>query len=738
MTFSYHVPSFLSRWLPNSEPRSVNPFLISRSSAVVEGADSSAVLSVLKVDLCLDDNHKEHYTSYFHAAASDALIVRRGEPFRLRIHFDRDYSPSKDAISFILSVSDDTEARPGRGTFSVLVPHDGIDYLGDPLEWGSGIETHEGQTLTVLIKPPANCPVTQWKMDIDTKLLGDGSRSYPLPLPIYVLFNPWCPEDQVYLEDRDQRKEYVLNDTTLISVGSHNNMSQLPWKLGQFERDILECSLMVLGTVGKVPPAFRGDPVRVARALSAAVNVNDNDNGILWGKWSLTNDYSGGVAPNNWTGSMEILQKYYKTNAAIKYAQCWVYGGVLATISRSLGIPTRVITCFESAHDCQGSLTIDLVSELKYNKEGIWNFHVWNELWMQRPDLGVGQQGTFDGWQVVDSTPQEPSDGKSQLGPAPVSAVKNGEIQIAYDCGFVFAEVNADVLTWRDDGPNQPLKLIHRDTQSVGQKISTKAVKSWEREDITDNYKDPENSKEERSTMYKALKKSGKALSRYYLNDTFKDIEFDMELKSDLKMGENFSVVLKVSNKSESTAHLAKGQIACDTVHYTGRGAVKVKAMDFDLKLKPKSSEYVRMEVLFKEYFDKLFSHAAFQITAAAKIKDTDIDYYAKDNLLLRKPDIKFKFGDAGIVVQKELDVIVRLENPLPIPLHKGLFTVEGPGIKTPLKLKVAEITVGGIAAATFKYTPPYAGRGTLLAKFNAKELEDVSGYKHYEVAKQS
>lgn len=50
----------------------------------------------------------------------------------------------------------------------------------------------------------------------------------------------------------------------------------------------------------------------------------------------------------------------------------------------------------------------------KFNPSGVgfWcflrNYHCWNEAWMTRPDLPVG----FGGWQVVDSTPQENSDGK--------------------------------------------------------------------------------------------------------------------------------------------------------------------------------------------------------------------------------------------------------------------------------------------------------------------------------------
>lgn len=36
----------------------------------------------------------------------------------------------------------------------------------------------------------------------------------------------------------------------------------------------------------------------------------------------------------------------------------------------------------------------------------IRNYHVWNEVWMKRPDLG----SAYDGWQVIDATPQELSD----------------------------------------------------------------------------------------------------------------------------------------------------------------------------------------------------------------------------------------------------------------------------------------------------------------------------------------
>lgn len=111
-----------------------------------------------------------------------------------------------------------------------------------------------------------------------------------------------------------------------------------------------------------------------------------------------------------------------------------------------MGIPCRAITNYKSAHDTQSSLTVDyfmdengkIMEEL--NSDSIWNFHVWNEVWMQRPDLGR----VYSGWQAIDATPQEQSQEMYRVGPTSLIAVKLGEVKRPYDSGFLFAEVNAD------------------------------------------------------------------------------------------------------------------------------------------------------------------------------------------------------------------------------------------------------------------------------------------------------
>lgn len=72
-----------------------------------------------------------------------------------------------------------------------------------------------------------------------------------------------------------------------------------------------------------------------------------------------------------------------------------------------------------------------------------------------------------------------------------MKAVKNGEVYLPYDTGFVFAEVNGDNVYWevKKDGS---MKTTNVDKNAIGNSISTKAPGSEEREDLTGEYKYPE------------------------------------------------------------------------------------------------------------------------------------------------------------------------------------------------------------------------------------------------------
>ncbi|XP_011505871.1 PREDICTED: annulin isoform X2 [Ceratosolen solmsi marchali] len=695
---------------------------------------SSSVLAIVHVDYCLDDNGDEHRTSRYDLMNREQkearLVVRRGQPFVLDLHLSRNYDPAIDGVSIVFTLEGVKKPQYGQGTLvasAVLHPGEVSDGA-----WQTVVQAFAENSLRIKVTPAADAIIGKWNIEIDTKRRdSEGAVSFTVDTPFYLILNPWCRDDVVYLENEEQRQEYVMADSGLIWRGTCNRMRSSVWKFAQFERDILDCALYIMAEVGKVRLSARNDPVVISRVLSAAVNSAD-DYGVVMGNWS--EDFGGGTPPSRWLGSQKILQEYYETRKPVKYGQCWVFAGVLATVCRTIGLPCRVVTNYSSAHDTQSSLTVDyfvddngkVMEEL--NSDSIWNFHVWNEVWMKRLDLTADCHG----WQVIDSTPQELSENAYRLGPASVAAIKRAEVHKPYDNGFVFAEVNADKVFWRYNGPSQPLKLVAKDTDGVGQNISTKAVGSWEREDITHMYKYSEKSEDERDAMLKALRQSESLFSRYYLNEEFNDILFNFELRDDIIIGQPFSVVLTISNESRLETHKVSVILRVETVTYTGRTGDSVKRSENDRYVKPGSKDEVRLEVSWEEYGSKLLDQSAFNISCLATVKDTDYEYFAQDDFRVRKPDIKIKL-DSQPMLGELFEATASFVNPLPMALKRGRFLVDGPGLKEQLKLKLTQdVEVGAEALCRFSMTPEVAGRATIAVKFYSKELDDVDGFIYF------
>ncbi len=73
-----------------------------------------------------------------------------------------------------------------------------------------------------------------------------------------------------------------------------------------------------------------------------------------------------------------------------------------------------------------------------------------------------------------------------------MKAIKEGNVFLGYDAKFFFAEINGDRFIWlvnTSNGiPHDP-KLVGSNPGSVGKDISTKAVGSSDKQDITHQYK---------------------------------------------------------------------------------------------------------------------------------------------------------------------------------------------------------------------------------------------------------
>jgi transglutaminase 1 len=81
-------------------------------------------------------------------------------------------------------------------------------------------------------------------------------------------------------------------------------------------------------------------------------------------------------------------------------------------------------------------------------------------------------------------------------------------------------------------------------------------------------------------------------------------------------------------------------------------------------------------------------------------------------------------------IVGQTFNASAKFRNPLPVPLKKGRFLIEGPGLDEQLKLKLSEpVEVDADAECTFSMIPKLEGRARVAAKFYSRELEDVDGH---------
>lgn len=179
-------------------------FIQSISICFVDGAANDA-LKVTMLDFNYERNGSEHHTEQYFVmnglpAEASRLVVRRGQVFRLQIGLNRPFDRRRDTISFVFMLADDE--KPSNGHATLIGANMNLDFFetGEANEWACALESQHGDIVDVLIKPAANAPIGEWKFDIDTHLkTNDATRSFKSPNSFYLLFNPWCRDDQVYL-----------------------------------------------------------------------------------------------------------------------------------------------------------------------------------------------------------------------------------------------------------------------------------------------------------------------------------------------------------------------------------------------------------------------------------------------------------------------------------------------------------------------------------------------------------
>lgn len=657
-----------------------------------------------------ESNRTLHHTMLFHL---DSLIVRRGQEFQVKITFNRPYRPEEDkfALEFVIGSSPEYS----KGTYIPVFPTPDRQ-----TSWAGRVVETSNNVVTMGITPAANCIVGKYHMYVAVVTpYGIRRTRRHDSRDLYILFNPWAADDEVFLDDEREREECVMTELGIIYHGSYDDIAERTWNYGQFNHGILDACLYVLDRC-QMPITNRGDPVKVTRQASAMLNSRD-DEGVLVGNWS--GNYMDGVAPTSWTGSTDILLSYARSRQPVCYAQCWVYAAVFNTFLRCLGIPSRVVTNFFSAHDNDGNLKTDIILDengridRSRTRDSIWNYHCWNECYMARQDLPPG----FGGWQVVDATPQETSDGLYRCGPASVQAIKHGQTCYPYDAPFVFAEVNSDVVfnVRNKDGTLEPVKV---NRTHVGRVVLTKNPGDLTRRDITDLYKFPEGSPEERTVLEKAVKYGCK---REESNPAPGDVELNIPTQ-EITMGNDFELTLEFVNHSDQT-RTVDAYISGSVVYYTGVTSSEFLFRTPTVTVGPHKCVKELLDIEARTYMRHLVEQSNLNFIVTGKVEETEQIVSSMKVVTLRNPKLTIEVSQTGRV-NEEMIASVRFTNPFSFNLEAVYVRMEGPGLMSPAT-KYYSLIPGHASLIWSQYfTPQRAGTSRMIAVLDCAALRQVYG----------
>lgn len=669
-----------------------------------------------QVDVSRVVNRHSHHT---HSYEIPNLVLRRGQPFEMIITFERAFTISEDSIvlKFV------TGSRPLQSKGSVVSVRKAGETL--PGDWSYEICSVMDRAVTLSVTSAANAIVGRYEMFIDSIHTPSGGEvekhRYKHPDDIYLIFNPWNEADEVYMENSTERDEHVLRETGRIWLGTVGKFCVRPWNFGQFD-DVCLFAALALVEKSELGDQARNNPVQVVRAICRVINSTERDSGVLCGNWS--GKYDDGMPPHAWNGSSAILEEFLKKRKGVKYGQCWTFAAVATTLLRALGIPTRCVTCFRSAHDSDFSNPINAhwTSDNRPRKnmdDAIWDYHVWGESWFKRLDLPHG----YDGWQAFDPTPQECNEGVFTCGPASVKAIRQGELFYGFHSKFLFAEAHGERVHWLVDNDGN-MTAFRVEKRVVGRQISTKAAGTISRLDITDLYKPPDGSAEETEILQKASRLCFRAMPRQVVNGT-EDMEFTFQCEGH-KSGD-IAACLKMKNDS-GASRTVDVYVCAMAAYNTGVPAVDLKELSESPVIEPHAEGSVSLTLKCADYINNKDSDSHVNVYVMACVKETKQRFATRDTVWIEKPHLEVK-TEGRTSLSQAFQVVLKVVNTLGVPLTNGVFNVEGPGIQRIVGIKLKKsIGPGEECRETVTLKARRSGRQEVVANFYCRQICDISG----------
>ncbi|XP_035115332.3 protein 4.2 isoform X2 [Callithrix jacchus] len=684
-------------------------------------------LGIKSCDFQVARNNEEHHTK---ALSSRRLFVRRGQPFTITLHFRAPVHAFLPALKKV-ALTAQTGEQPSKinRTQATFL----ISSLGDQKFWSAVVEERDAQSWTISVNTPVDAVIGHYSL-----LLQFSGRKPCLLGQFTLLFNPWNRDDAVFLNNEAQRREYLLNQNGLIYLGTADCIQAESWDFGQFEGDVIDLSLRLLNEDKQVEKWSQ--PVHVASVLGALLHALKEKRVLPTPQTQATQE---GPSLNKRRGSVPILRQWLTGQGRPVYdGQAWVLAAVACTVLRCLGIPARVVTTFASAQGTGGRLLVDEY----YNEEGlqngegqrgrIWIFQTSTECWMTRPALPQG----YDGWQILH--PSAPNGGRV-LGSCelvPVRAVKEGMLGLTPAVSDLFAAINASCVVWkcREDGK---LELTDSNTKYVGNNISTKGVGSDRCEDITQNYKYPEGSLQEKEVLERVKKermKFGKdngicppsleTANPLYL---FLKAPSSLPLRGDGQI----SVTLINHSEQEKAVQLA---IGVQAVHYNGVLAAELWRKKLSLTLSDNLEKTITIGLFFSNFEQNVPENTFLRLTAMAAYSESSLSCFAQEDIAICKPHLAIKMPEKAEQYQP-LTASVNIQNSLDAPMKHCVISILGRGlIHRERSYRFGSVWPENTMCTQFQFTPTHLGLQRLTVEVDCNMFQNLTNYKSVTVVRSS
>ncbi|XP_032758206.1 erythrocyte membrane protein band 4.2 [Rattus rattus] len=674
-------------------------------------------LSIKSCDFHAAENNKEHHTD---AISSQHLILRRGQSFIITLNFRAPAHIFLSALKKVALIAQTGEQPSKTSKTQTIFP---ISSLGDKKGWSAAVEERDAQHWTISVTTPVDAVIGHYSLLLQVS----GKKQYPLG-QFTLLFNPWNRDDAVFLQNEVQRTEYVLNQDGFIYLGTADCIQEEPWDFGQFERDVMDLSLNLLSVDKQVKDWSQ--PAHVACIVGSLLHALKKKSVL---PISQTQAAQQGALLYKRRGSVPILRQWLTGRGRPVYeSQAWVFAAVACTVLRCLGIPARVVTTFDSAQGTNGSLLVDEY----YNEEGlqngegqrghIWVFQTSVECWMNRPDLSPG----YDGWQILH--PRAPN-GVGVLGSCnlvPVKAVKEGELQLDPAVPELFAAVNASCVVWKccEDGK---LELTNSNRKNVGNSISTKGVDSDRCEDITQNYKYPEGSLQEKEVLERVQKERMK-LGEDTCPPSCEPgdplhLFLDAPSSQPLRGNGRLSVALINPTDKEKEVELV---IAAQAVYYNGVLATGLWRQKQFLMLGP--NQVLRLSTsLSSSCFEQNPPENTFlRVTAMARHSHAGLSCFAQEDVAISRPNLVIEMPKRATQYQP-LTASVRMHNSLDAPMQNCIISIFGRGlIHREKRYGLGSVWPGSSLHTQFQFTPTHLGLQRLTVEVDCDMFQNLTGHR--------